>query len=197
MYFAASYGLLPKIIKRFIETRRDPSTVATTSWRRSRLFNRIRSLGGSYDMVKAFSVRGMLELELTWIPSVLSHWRWQCLYVKWLCMFLYSVSLGNGFVGILACFVLRGCPEDCHLSTFPADPLDLVRDFDSVTERKPERVFFYMDANASPLGSKTQKLFPVQDSSQDKDVINRLPEDILVRILSFLPTEEAIKTSVQ
>ena len=53
-----------------------------------------------------------------------------------------------------------------------------------------------MDANALTTSSKRQKVFEGEDDSQEKDVFSRLPDDILVHILLFLSTKEAIRTSV-
>jgi hypothetical protein len=53
-----------------------------------------------------------------------------------------------------------------------------------------------MDSALPSPSSKIQKLVKGQDDGEDKDIISKLPDCILHYILSFLPTKDAIRTSV-
>ncbi|XP_021287384.1 F-box/LRR-repeat protein At3g58900-like [Herrania umbratica] len=53
-----------------------------------------------------------------------------------------------------------------------------------------------MATDALPLSPIRQMSLERQDDSQGEDRISNLPEDVLVHSLSFLPTKEAIRTSV-
>ncbi len=53
-----------------------------------------------------------------------------------------------------------------------------------------------MDSALPSPSSKIQKLVKGQDDGEDKDIISKLPDCILHYILSFLPTKDAIRTSI-
>ena len=44
--------------------------------------------------------------------------------------------------------------------------------------------------------SKIQKLVKGEDKGEDKDIISKLPDSVLLYILSFLLTKDAVRTSI-
>ena len=53
-----------------------------------------------------------------------------------------------------------------------------------------------MDSALPSPSSKIQKLVKGQDEGEGKDIIRKLPDSILHYILSFLPTKDAVRTSI-
>ena len=53
-----------------------------------------------------------------------------------------------------------------------------------------------MNSALPPPSSKIQKLVKGQDEGEGKDIIRKLPDSILHYILSFLPTKDAVRTSI-
>ena len=53
-----------------------------------------------------------------------------------------------------------------------------------------------MDSALPSPSSKIQELVKGQDEGEGKDIIRKLPDSILHYILSFLPTKDAVRTSI-
>ncbi|XP_023887287.1 F-box/LRR-repeat protein At3g59250 isoform X2 [Quercus suber] len=53
-----------------------------------------------------------------------------------------------------------------------------------------------MDSALPSPSSKIQKLVKGEDKGEDKDIISKLPDSIFLYILSFLPTKDAVRTSI-